>query len=633
MITLQNVTLRRGKNVLLEEVNWTIYHKQRIGIIGANGSGKTSLFAMLLGELSADLGHVEIPRQIKLAHVAQETPAYHGSALDYVLEGDTELQTLQKELQIAEEKEDWHQLATLHARLGEIDAYTAPARAAQLLNGLGFNHQEQQQSVSGFSGGWRVRLNLARALMCRSDVLLLDEPTNHLDLDAVLWLENWLMYYPGTLLLISHDRDFLDHVVDHIAHVSHQHLKVYSGNYSTFEQQLANDILVQQAAFEKQQKKVAHLQSFINRFRAKASKARQAQSRIKALEKMETISAVQIDSPFQFHFKEPSKCPNPLVRLEDANIMYGTRSILRDINLGIAPQDRIALLGPNGAGKSSLIKLLADELTAVSGRRDTGGGLKIGYFAQHQIDRLVLTETPLDHLRKIAERAADKELRTFLGTFGFSDNRVFEEVKNFSGGEKSRLALALIVWEEPNLLLLDEPTNHLDMDMRYALSMALQEYQGAVILVSHDRFLVRTTVDQLLLVAEGAVSTYTGDLNDYERWLSDYRKRDEASFAAPSEKMSTVSRKSQRQEDAKQRELRRPLVQAVKKLSDELARLEKQLLSIESQLTNEGLYEESQKTKLQLLLGEQTELQQKIRGVEEKWLKACEELEGQDRKE
>lgn len=630
MITLQNVTLRRGKNVLLEEVNWTIYAKQRIGIIGANGSGKTSLFAMLLGNLQADLGQVEIPRQIKLAHVAQETPAYHGSAIDYVLEGDTELQTLQAELRTAETNEDWEKLATLHARLGEIDAYTATARAAQLLNGLGFNHQEQQKSVSSFSGGWRVRLNLAKALMCRSDVLLLDEPTNHLDLDAVLWLENWLMYYPGTLLLISHDRDFLDHVVDHIAHVSHQHLKIYSGNYSTFEQQLANNILVQQAAFEKQQKKVAHLQSFIDRFRAKASKARQAQSRIKALEKMETISAVQVDSPFQFHFKEPSKCPNPLVRLEDANIMYGAKTILSHINLGIAPQDRIALLGPNGAGKSSLIKLLADELTASSGRRDTGGGLKIGYFAQHQIDRLILNETPLDHLRKIAERTSEKELRTFLGTFGFSDNRVFEEVKIFSGGEKSRLALALIVWEEPNLLLLDEPTNHLDMDMRYALSMALQEYQGAVILVSHDRFLVRTTVDQLLLVAEGNVAPYTGDLNDYERWLTDYRKRQEATYNTSS-KTTNPSRKSQRKEDAKQRELRKPLTQEVKKLADELGRLEKELLNFETQLADTKIYEETHKAQLQEILEKQTRVQQKIRSTEEAWLSACEKLELHDK--
>ena len=632
MITLQNITLRRGKHVLLQDLNWTIYHKQRIGVIGANGSGKTSLFAMLLGELQADQGHLEIPRQLKLAHVAQETPAYHSSALDYVLEGDTELHALQKELQTAEQKNDGHNIAVLHARMGEIDAYTAPARAAQLLNGLGFSHAEQQKSVSSFSGGWRVRLNLAKALMCRSDVLLLDEPTNHLDLDAVLWLENWLKYYPGTLLLISHDRDFLDHVVDHIAHVSQQQLKLYTGDYTSFEQQLASSILLQQAAFEKQQKKIAHLKSFIDRFRAKASKARQAQSRIKALEKMETISAVQMGSPFQFHFKEPSKCPNPLVRLEDVQIAYGTRTILKDVNLGIAPNDRIGLIGPNGAGKSSLIKLLAGELIATSGRRDTGNGLKIGYFAQHQIDHLVMTETPLDHMRKIAEKTPEKELRSFLGSFGFSDNRVFDVIKHFSGGEKSRLALALIVWQQPNLLLLDEPTNHLDLDMRHALSLALQEYQGAMVLVSHDRFLVRSTTDQLLLVAEGNMTVFTGDLNDYERWLTDYRKRNKTS-EPPQAARPQPSRQSQRQEDAKQRELRRPLVQNVKRLADELAGLEKKSLSIETQLAETELYEEKNKAKLQELLTQQTQLQKKLKTVEEAWLLAGEKLELHDKDE
>jgi ATP-binding cassette subfamily F protein 3 len=629
MITLQNITLRRGKHILLQNLNWTIYHKQRIGIIGANGCGKTSLFSMLLGELQADQGHLEIPKQLKLSHVAQETPAYSQSALEYVLEGDVELQTLQKELLLAEQSDDGHRIAILHARLGEIDAYTAPARAAQLLNGLGFTHQEQQKSVTHFSGGWRVRLNLAKALMCPSDVLLLDEPTNHLDLDAVLWLENWLMRYSGTLLLISHDRDFLDGVVDHIAHVSQQQLKLYAGNYSAFERQLAANILLQQAAYEKQQKKIAHLQGFINRFRAKASKARQAQSRIKALEKMETISAVQMDSPFQFHFKEPSQCPNPLVRLEDISIAYDTKTILSDINLSITPNDRIGLIGPNGAGKSSLIKLLAGELTVTHGQRDTSSGLKIGYFAQHQIDHLTLTETPLDHLRKIAGKNVEKELRTFLGSFGFSENRVFEAVKNFSGGEKSRLALALIVWQQPNLLLLDEPTNHLDLDMRYALSMALQEYQGAMILVSHDRFLVRSTVDQLLLVADNKVTPFTGDLNDYERWLTDFRKRSAVDDTRLISK-NNASRKSQRQEEAKQRELRKPLMQQTKKLADELALLEKKSLSIETQLADSALYEEKKQSQLQELLSQQTLLVQQLKIVEEAWLKACEQLEIHD---
>ncbi|MCD6039593.1 MAG: yheS 2 [Gammaproteobacteria bacterium] len=625
MITLQNITLRYGKHILFHKLDWTIYPRQRIGIIGTNGSGKTSLFSLLLGKIEADQGSLDLPRQLKLSHVAQETLAYSKSALEYVLEGDTERQTLQTELALIEQTDDGHRIAFLHARLGEIDAYTAPARAAQLLNGLGFNHLEQKKAVSDFSGGWRMRLNLAQALMCRSDVLLLDEPTNHLDLDAVMWLENWLMHYPGTLLLISHDRDFLDHTVDHIAHLSHQQLKLYTGNYSSFEKQLAADILVQQATYEKQQKKMAHLQSFISRFRAKASKARQAQSRIKALEKMETVSAIQLNSPFQFHFKEPTECPHPLIRLEDVNITYGPKTVLSEVNLGIAPQDRIALIGPNGAGKSTLIKLLAGDITLTQGRRDTGGGLKIGYFAQHQIDHLVLTETPLDHLRKIAERSTEKELRTFLGSFGFSENRVFETVKSFSGGEKSRLALALIVWQQPNLLLLDEPTNHLDLDMRYALSMALQEYQGAVILVSHDRFLVRTTVDQLLLVAEGKLTVFTGDLNDYERWLIHYRKQNESQ-----EKMQAIkaaSHKSQRQEDAKRRELRKPLVHNVKKLADELAMLEKKLVMIETQLADTELYEEKNKSKLQELLIHQAQIQQKLKETEENWLKACEILE------
>jgi ATP-binding cassette subfamily F protein 3 len=630
MITLQNITLRRGKHILLQNINWTIYAKQRIGIIGANGSGKTSLFSMLLGDLQADQGNLEIPRQLKLSHVAQETPAYVKSALEYVLEGDIELQTLQQDLLLAEQKDDGYHIAVLHARLGEIDAYTAPARAAQLLNGLGFNHLEQQKSVSGFSGGWRVRLNLAKALMCRSDILLLDEPTNHLDLDAVLWLENWLTYYPGTLLLISHDRDFLDHVVDHIAHLTQQQLKLYAGNYSVFEKQLATDLLVQQAAYEKQQKKVAHLQSFINRFKAKASKARQAQSRIKALERMEAVSAVHMDSPFQFHFKEPSKCPNPLVRLEDVSIIYGEKSIISSVNLGIAPQARIALIGPNGAGKSSLIKLLAGELAVGHGRRDTGGGLKIGYFAQHQIDHLSLNETPLDHLRKIAEKIVEKELRTYLGSFGFSENRTFEPVKNFSGGEKSRLALALIVWQQPNLLLLDEPTNHLDLDMRYALSLALQEYQGAMILVSHDRFLIRTTVDQLLLVAEGSLTDFTGDLADYERWLTDYRKRSEPAVGLAMAQPG-VSKKSQRQQDAKQRELRRPLLQKTQKLAEELAHLQKQSILLETQLTDAVLYEEKNKLTLQECLARQADINKQLKLIEEAWLEACEQLEQHNR--
>ncbi len=619
MITLYNIILRRGQHILLKDVNWTIYHKQHIGIIGENGSGKSSLFAMLLNELQADGGNLEIPRQLKLAHVAQETPAYAKSALEFTLDGDVELRALQQQLLDAEKKDDGNLIAKLHTRLSEIDAYTAEARAARLLDGLGFNSTEQQKLVSDFSGGWRVRLNLAKALMCRSDVLLLDEPTNHLDLDAVLWLENWLTKYPGTLLLISHDRDFLDHVVDHIAHINHQQLKLYVGNYSSFEQQRAEQLLVQQATYEKQQKHVAHLQDFINRFRAKASKARQAQSRVKALERMELVSAVHMDSPFQFHFKEPSKCPTPLICLEDATIAYGEKIILSHLNLQIAPKDRIALIGPNGAGKSSLIKLIAGELTAAQGHYTNGAGLKIGYFAQHQVDHLNLSDTPLNHLRKLANRQTDQELRTYLGSFGFSGTRVSEVIKNFSGGEKSRLALALLVWQQPNLLLLDEPTNHLDLEMRHALSMALQEYQGAMILVSHDRFLVRTTVDQLMLVAHGELKNFDGDLNDYEKWLFEFRR--------PQIEKPTISRKSQRQENAKQRELRRPLLQQVKKLEEELSKLQKEATAIETVLTDGTLYEEQNKLQLQQLLADQATIKKTLQRVEENWLQACGELE------
>lgn len=625
MITLNNITLRRGAKVLLDQVNWTIYHKQRIGLIGANGAGKTSLFSMLLGELQPDLGDLETPKQLKLAHVAQETPAYAKSAIDFVLEGDHELQQIQQALTLAEQLDDGHQIAHCHARMSEIDAYTAEARAAQLLAGLGFTHAEQQQSVNSFSGGWRVRLNLAQALMSRSDVLLLDEPTNHLDLDAVLWLQNWLKYYPGTLILISHDRDFLDEVVDHIAHISHQQLKIYAGNYSSFEKQLATHLMLQQAAFEKQQKHVAHLQQFINRFKAKASKAKQAQSRMKALERMEIIDAVHKDSPFQFSFREPKKCPNPLIHLQDASVQYGDKVVLSDLNLTIAPEHRFALLGPNGAGKSSLIKLLAGEISPATGVRTTGAGLVIGYFAQHQIDHLKLDESPLEHLRELAQNHREQELRGFLGSFGFSDNRTQEAVRIFSGGEKSRLALALIVWQQPNILLLDEPTNHLDLDMRHALSLALQHYQGAMILVSHDRFLVRSTVDELMLVANGELIPFTGDLDEYEKWLIDYRKQQTTGQTTSFEK--NASKKSQRKLDAKERELRRPLIQQVKQAEVAIEKLEKKATAMELRLADPKLYLDEHKSTLTALLQEQKILTQELKVAEQQWLTATEKLD------
>lgn len=627
MIRLNNITLRRGAKVLLEQGSWTIYHKQRIGLIGANGAGKTSLFSMLLGKLPPDQGDLDIPKQIKMAHVAQETPAYSQSAIEYVLLGDTELQQIQKQLTLAEDNHDGEKIAHCHARMSEIDAYSATARAAQLLAGLGFSHEEQQKSVNQFSGGWRVRLNLAQALMARSDILLLDEPTNHLDLDAVLWLQQWLKHYPGTLILISHDRDFLDEVVDHIAHISNHTLKIYAGNYSSFEKQLAATLTLQQAAFEKQQKHIAHLQQFINRFKAKASKAKQAQSRIKALERLELVNAVHIDSPFQFSFREPKKCPNPLIHLQNASIQYGDKVVLSDLNISIAPEQRFALLGPNGAGKSSFIKLLAGEIEPATGVRTNGAGLVIGYFAQHQIDHLNLATSPLDHLRDLAPHVREQELRAFLGSFGFTDARTQEVVQHFSGGEKSRLALALIVWQQPNLLLLDEPTNHLDLDMRHALSVALQEYQGAMILVSHDRFLLRSTVDELMLVANGQLTPFTGDLTEYEQWLLHYRKQDAATDI---QKDKSVSKKSQRQLDAKERALRKPFVQEIKHAEETIAALEKKLTALEIRLADESMYSDNNKPALTALLQEQVDMIKQLKTAEDAWLSACEKLDAFD---
>lgn len=621
MITLHNIKIRRGSNVLLQDLNWTIYHKQRIGIIGSNGTGKTTLFSLLLGELQAEDGELEIPKQIRLAHVAQETLASEIAARDFVLNGDDEFRELQIALAEAENSHDAMRIAALHEKLSIIDGYTAPARAAQLLDGLGFSQAEQQKPVSAFSGGWRVRLNLAKALMCRSDVLLLDEPTNHLDLDAVLWLEQWLSRYSGTLLLISHDRDFLDQTVDHVAYLHNQKLKIYAGNYSAFEKLRAAELLIQQATYEKQQKQVAHLQSFVDRFRAKATKAKQAQSRLKAIERMDLVCAVQTESPFQFEFKHPEQCPMPLLTLDKASVAYGDKIIISNLNLSLTPKDRIAILGPNGAGKSSLIKLLAEEIQAAQGKREASPGLKIGYFAQHQVDHLQLDDTPLLHLQRLAVTSTEQDLRTYLGSFGFIGDVVFKKVRHFSGGEKSRLALALLVWQKPNLLLLDEPTNHLDLEMRNALSIALQEYEGAMILVSHDRFLVRTTTDQLLLVADGKLTDFEGDLNEYQQWLIEYRKQQSPQVDNKTE----LTRKEQRQQEAKEREVKRPLIQKIKRLEELLEKLQLAVASIEQALADNSMYEAQNKDKLQKYFLEQAKLKKEIEAAEEEWLLACEE--------
>lgn len=620
MITLKNITLRRGPHILLENLNWTIFARQRIGMIGANGCGKSTLFSMLLGEFQLDAGDLEIPKQLRLAHVAQETPALTQTALDFVLDGDVELRKLEAKLAQAEADDDGMRIAELHEKMAVLDAYTAPARAAQLLSGLGFSAAEQKKQVADFSGGWRVRLNLAKALMMPSDMLLLDEPTNHLDLDAILWLEAWLRNYPGTLLIISHDREFLDNIVDHIAKIDHRQLKVYTGNYSSYETQRASELLIQQAHYEKQQKQIAHMHDFVERFRYKATKARQAQSRLKAIERIELVSAVQSETPFSFQFPDPGNIPNPLLTLNHVDVGYGERTIIKNLNFSITPKDRIAILGPNGAGKSSLIKVLAQTMAPLHGECVTSSGMRIGYFAQHQVEHLDLQASPLTHLRRIAERTPELDLRKFLGSFGFSGDSVLASVGTFSGGEKSRLALALIVWQKPNLLLLDEPTNHLDLEMRNALSLALTEYEGAMILISHDRFLVRSTTDQLMLCADGKLQDFDGDLQDYQRWLFEYCKSRNAEQAVS----SGSNKKELRQQAAKGREVSRPLKDKIRRLEKEMEKWQKEAARLEVLLTDQSLYEEQNKGSLREHLLALSQAKSSLETAETAWLLASE---------
>jgi len=525
MIRLENLTLQRGPLRLLEDAELTLHPGQKVGLIGANGAGKSSLFALLRGELTPDAGNCLLPADWRIAHMRQEVETLERLAVDYVLDGDERLRQVQAQLAAAELAHDGSALARLHAELDSADGYSADARARKLLAGLGFSHAQMSLPVGDFSGGWRMRLNLAQALMCPSDLLLLDEPTNHLDLDAIIWLEGWLKSYPGTLLLISHDRDFLDAVVDQVAHLEQQRINLYRGGYSAFERARAERLAQQQQAYDKQQAQRAHMEKFIARFKAQATKARQAQSRIKALERLEELAPAHVDSPFDFSFREADKISSPLLDLSEGRLGYGERAVLEKVKLQLAPGARIGLLGPNGAGKSTLIKTLAGELQPLSGRLQRGENLVVGYFAQHQLDSLDDRASPLLHLQRLAPTEREQTLRDFLGGFDFRGPRCDEPVVNFSGGEKARLALALIAWDKPNLLLLDEPTNHLDLEMRLALTMALQDFAGAVLVVSHDRHLLKSTTDEFLLVADGRVQAFDGDLEDYARWLIDFRLR------------------------------------------------------------------------------------------------------------
>ena len=630
MLTLRRLSLQRGGKALLEGVSLIIGPTQKVGLIGANGSGKSSFFSLLQGQLQADSGDLELPPRWVIAHVAQETPAVARTALDFVIDGDSELRQLEAELQHAEQSHNASQLAELHARIAAIDGYSAGARASRLLAGLGFRQADLNRPVAEFSGGWRVRLNLAQALMRRSDLLLLDEPTNHLDLDAVIWLEQWLRGYSGALLLISHDRDFLDRIVDTIAHIEHRQINLYSGNYSAFEEQRAARLSQQQAAFVRQQRERERLHRFIDRFRAKATKARQAQSRLKALSRMEQLAPAHFDSPFDFQFPAPEKLPHPLLSLERVSVGYSnSATVLQQVSLTLQPGARWGLLGPNGAGKSTLIKTLADLLKPIAGERLEGLGLRIGYFAQHQLEQLRPDWHPAQHLQQLNPSASEQTIRDFLGGFGFTGEQALAPVAPFSGGEKARLALAMLVWLRPNLLLLDEPTNHLDLEMRRALSVALQEYQGALVLVSHDRHLLRSSCDEFLLVHGGKVQTFTGDLDDYRRWLEQVNS--ERGFAPTNNASPAQARREQKRQQAEQRNqlagLRRPLEQALRKLEQQMEHSQQRLSTLDHELTQPGVYDEANKNKLKALLQEQGEQRRRLEDMENRWLELQEEIE------
>lgn len=631
MITFSDIQLLRGGKPLLDNASAIIHPGDKVGLVGKNGCGKSSLFALIKDELSIDAGNFGKPAHWELAWVAQETPALDRTALEYVIDGDREFRSLEQQLTVAEDADNGILVAELHGKIETIGGYSIRARAAELLDGLGFTQPQMSWNLTQFSGGWRMRLNLAQALLCRSDLLLLDEPTNHLDLDAVMWLERWLQNYPGTLVLISHDRDFLDPIVGRVIHVENQQLNEYTGNYSSFEEQRAQKLILQQAMFTKQKKHMAHMQSYIDRFRYKASKARQAQSRIKALERMEKVLPAQFDNPFSFEFREPDTLPNPIIMMDEISAGYGDNLILEKIRLNLVPGSRIGLLGRNGAGKSTLIKLLSGEHKPQSGELTYSQGVKIGYFAQHQLETLHPEETPLQHLMQIAPNHTEQQLRDYLGSFGFQGEKTLEKVAPFSGGEKARLVLALVVWQKPNLLLLDEPTNHLDLDMRQALTMALQTFEGAMVIVSHDRYLLRATTDDLYLVHDRQVAPFDGDLSDYYKWLTDQQKaeRREAQAEQP-EKNTTNSasaKKDQKRREAEFRKLTAPIRKKLTQLDDIMDKLAQKSANAEEQLSDISLYEAENKAKLTQVLADQASSKADLEDVEMEWMALQEELE------
>lgn len=620
MIDLKKVTLQRGTKILLNDADLMLKPNTRVGLIGRNGTGKSSLFAMLKGEISSDKGDVYLPKNWLISSVAQETPSVEQSALDYVLDGDEALREIERELIDAEAKNDGALIGQLHEKMANIDAYTAPSRAAKLLTGLGFSQEEHDHPVKSFSGGWRMRLNLARALMCPADLLLLDEPTNHLDLETVIWLEEYLKSNQATQIIISHDKDFLNKITTHIVELSNQKLTLYTGNYEQFEEMRALQLSQQQGAYVKQQRHIAHLESYITRFRYKASKAKQAQSRIKSLEKLQRIAPAHLDSEFSFSFDSPEHLPNPLLKLDEVSLGYQGHIVLNKVSLSIEAGARLGLLGVNGSGKSTLIKGIAGALSPIDGQVIPSEKLKIGYFTQHQLDTLRDDQSPVWHIQKLSPEVREQEIRNFLGGFNFVGDMALSSIAPFSGGEKARLALAMLVWQKPNLLLLDEPTNHLDLDMRHALTIALQSFSGALILVSHDRNLLEATTDSFLLVKKGGVVEFDGDMEDYRQmWL---QANNEAKKISTSTDANT--RKENKKIEAQKRQelsnLTKPLQNKIDQAEKQISKLNTEKESIENFLTAEDVYLEENKTKLQENLARLAEVKSALEKHEEEWM-------------